>query len=103
MGTKSYPSTKMKYFVVFLAVFFVVVQGKPADDEHGQLANGKDKEDDCTEEDGCERRRDSDDHDQLANGKDKEEDCTEEMAASAVEIQVIAAVKISWSHFMDLE
>ena len=87
----------MKYFVVFLAVFFVVVQGKPADgkwldrenflhllmiirllnvydikalktssciyslDEHGQLANGKDKEDDCTEEDGCERRRDSGD------------------------------------------
>ena len=30
-------------------------------DEHGQLANGKDKEDDCTEEDGCERRRDSGD------------------------------------------
>ena len=30
-------------------------------DEHGQLANGKEKEDDCTEEDGCERRRDSGD------------------------------------------
>ena len=30
-------------------------------DDHDQIANGKDKEDDCTEEDGCERRRDSGD------------------------------------------
>jgi len=51
----------MKYCVVFLAVLFVVVQGKPAEDDHDQIANGKDKEDDCTEEDGCERRRDTGD------------------------------------------
>ena len=30
-------------------------------DDHDQIANGKDKEDDCTEENGCERRRDTGD------------------------------------------
>ena len=39
----------------------------------------------------------------LPTEKTKKRIVPKRMAASAVEIQVIVAVKISWSHFMDLE
>ena len=39
----------------------------------------------------------------LLMGKTKKMIVPKRMAANAVEIQVIVAVKISWSHFMDLE
>ena len=39
----------------------------------------------------------------LLTGKTKKMIAPKRMAANAVEIQVIVAVKISWSHFMDLE